>query len=220
MKASSGNRLGGPLTGIDVPTLRDVWATAPYLHDGSAWTLEAAVQAHTNLTLNGSDLLTVTQYLREIGSDEPAPPEMAATGTGLNGSYFNNRTLSGSAVLTRTEAINFSWGGSSPGAGVGSKNFSVRWDGFFVAPSTGTYRFQTNTDGGVRLWVSSTSMISNWAVHKTAIDTSGGVNLLAGSTVPIRLEYFDQGGSGVMQLRWSTPGNTDFVAIPATQLSK
>ena len=63
LKASSGNRLGGPLTGIDVPTLRDVWATAPYLHDGSAWTLEAAVQAHTNLTLNGSDLLTVTETL-------------------------------------------------------------------------------------------------------------------------------------------------------------
>ena len=31
-------------------------------------------------------------------------------------------------------------------------------------------------------------MISNWAVHKTAIDTSGGMNLLAGSTVPIRLD--------------------------------
>ena len=49
IKATSGNRLGGALTGIDVPTLRDVWATAPYLHDGSAATLGDAVRAHNNV---------------------------------------------------------------------------------------------------------------------------------------------------------------------------
>jgi hypothetical protein len=36
---SSGARLGAPLTGLDTPTLRGVWATASYLHDGSAPTL-------------------------------------------------------------------------------------------------------------------------------------------------------------------------------------
>src|SRR6185295_6139849 len=39
IKPSSGKRLGGPLTGIDTPTLKGVWETAPYLHDGSASTL-------------------------------------------------------------------------------------------------------------------------------------------------------------------------------------
>ena len=38
IKPTSGQRLGATLTGIDPPTLRDVWATAPYLHDGSAAT--------------------------------------------------------------------------------------------------------------------------------------------------------------------------------------
>ena len=33
---ASGQRLGGPLTGIDTPTLRGLWNSAPYLHDGSA----------------------------------------------------------------------------------------------------------------------------------------------------------------------------------------
>lgn len=37
--AGSGMRLGGPLLGIDTPSLHGVWATAPYLHDGSASTL-------------------------------------------------------------------------------------------------------------------------------------------------------------------------------------
>jgi hypothetical protein len=35
----SGHRLGGDLPGLDVPSLRGAWATAPYLHDGSAATL-------------------------------------------------------------------------------------------------------------------------------------------------------------------------------------
>ena len=39
LRPSSGNRLGGPLTGIDPPTLRGIFASAPYFHDGSAPTL-------------------------------------------------------------------------------------------------------------------------------------------------------------------------------------
>ena len=38
LKASSGKRLNGTLSGIDTPTLRDVWASGPYLHDGLAAT--------------------------------------------------------------------------------------------------------------------------------------------------------------------------------------
>jgi len=40
LRTSSGQRLGGPLTGIDTPTLLGVWETPPYFHDGSAVTLE------------------------------------------------------------------------------------------------------------------------------------------------------------------------------------
>ncbi|MEZ4287376.1 MAG: DUF1929 domain-containing protein [Polyangiales bacterium] len=44
----SGERLGGPLDGFDTPTLLGVWATAPYLHDGSAPTLTDAIAAHSS----------------------------------------------------------------------------------------------------------------------------------------------------------------------------
>ncbi len=77
IKSSSGNRLGGPLTGIDVPTLRDVWATAPYLHDGSAQTIAAAISAHNGVSLNATDLDNLVAYVEQIGAQEttaPAPP--------------------------------------------------------------------------------------------------------------------------------------------------
>jgi cytochrome c peroxidase len=47
--------LGGPLLGLDPPTLLDLWATAPYLHDGSAPTLRA-VLVDRNLDGRHSDL--------------------------------------------------------------------------------------------------------------------------------------------------------------------
>lgn len=44
--STSGGRSGGPLTGLRTPTLRGLFATAPYLHDGRAATLEDALTAH------------------------------------------------------------------------------------------------------------------------------------------------------------------------------
>ena len=70
---TSGSRLGGPLTGIDPPTLRGLWATAPYLHDGSAATIEAAVQTHRDVTIDATDLSALAAYLRQIDDREPAP---------------------------------------------------------------------------------------------------------------------------------------------------
>jgi cytochrome c2 len=40
LKPSSGQRLGAPLDGLDTPMLPGLWASAPYLHDGSAASLQ------------------------------------------------------------------------------------------------------------------------------------------------------------------------------------
>lgn len=77
----TGGRLGLPLLngGLDTPTLKGLWLTAPYLHDGSASTLQDAVLAHTELadfdvaTLSTNDLDRVAQYLLQIDDSEPAP---------------------------------------------------------------------------------------------------------------------------------------------------
>jgi len=71
----SGKRLGGALTGIDVPTLRDVWATAPYLHDGSAATIAAAITAHSGVSLGSADLANLAAYVEQIGAQETAAPK-------------------------------------------------------------------------------------------------------------------------------------------------
>lgn len=71
-KPSSGSRLGATLTGLDIPTLRDVWATAPYLHDGSAATVEDAIRAHSGVELTSDQLAAVAAFTGQIGAEEPA----------------------------------------------------------------------------------------------------------------------------------------------------
>ena len=73
IKPSSGNRLGGPLDGIDTPTLRGLWATAPYLHDGSAATLRDVLTtanptaSHGNLSsLSSAQIDQLVEYLNQI----------------------------------------------------------------------------------------------------------------------------------------------------------
>ncbi len=216
IKPSSGTRLGAALTGIDTPTLRDAWQTAPYLHDGSAATLGEAIGAHNNVALNATQLAQVAAFVAQIGSEEPA---VAPSGSGgLQGNYFNNLTLTGTAALARTEAVDFDWGTGSPGAGVGINNFSARWSGSVLAKASGAYRFNTTSDDGVRLWVNNVQVINNWTDHSPTTNTSGVINLVAGQRYAIRLEYYERGGGAVIRLRWLPPGTTTYVPIPATSL--
>jgi hypothetical protein len=108
IKPSSGQRMGGPLTGLDTPTLRGIWDSPPYLHDGSATTLKEVLT-----TANPGDLHGVTStltsievdqlaaYLRQIDGNEPAA--LAATGVdavtyaGYAASYSLTGPLSGPA---------------------------------------------------------------------------------------------------------------------------
>ncbi len=81
--AATGGRIGQPLIngGIDTPTLRGMWNDAPYLHDGAATTLAAAVQAHTlNMPvatngLSNTELADLSAYLLQIDDSEPAPAD-------------------------------------------------------------------------------------------------------------------------------------------------
>lgn len=74
IKPTSGKRLGSNLTGFDIPTLRGVWNTAPYLHDGSAATLEQAVTAHQGLQIAPADLANLVDYVRSIDDLAPSAP--------------------------------------------------------------------------------------------------------------------------------------------------
>ncbi len=80
---SSGQRLGGPLPGIDTPSLIGAWHGAPYLHDGRAPTLRSVLVDHNpddrhgvTSGLTDAQLDDLVAYLSQIDGrpEEPPPP--------------------------------------------------------------------------------------------------------------------------------------------------
>lgn len=71
----SGARRGGPLPGIDTPPLLNLWQSAPYLHDGSAPDLRAALLAgvwHGDVAgLDAADMDALIAFLLQIDAGEP-----------------------------------------------------------------------------------------------------------------------------------------------------
>ena len=209
--------------------------TASYSSDGSSWTqigspqtinmpsgtrAGLAVTSHNNGTSAGGifDNFSLTTGGT---TPPPPPPPSGGTGTGLRGEYFNNKTLTGTAALTRTDStVNFAWTGS-PGTGVNADNFSVRWTGQVEAPTTGSYTFQTVSDDGVRVWLtngSETQVINNWTDHAPTTNNSSAVSLTGGTKYTIRMEFYEATGGAEARLRWQTPGSTSFVAVPQGRL--
>jgi len=95
IKPSSGSRLGGALTGIDTPTLRGVWSSPPYLHDGSAPTLHAVFSnvppsSPHNVTnqLNTTQFAQIVAYLNQIDDIEPAATPATGVGTPTFANYM------------------------------------------------------------------------------------------------------------------------------------
>jgi glucose/arabinose dehydrogenase/regulation of enolase protein 1 (concanavalin A-like superfamily) len=124
---------------------------------------------------------------------------------GLNGIYFDNIDFSGSSISRIDPTINFDWGGGSPDPSIGVDTFSVRWTGFITPTASKKYTFYTSSDDGVRLWVNNQLIINKW-IDQGSTEWSGSINLTGGQKYPIKMEYYENGGGAVAQLRWSASG--------------
>ena len=100
---ASGQRRGEALTGLDTPTLRGLWSTAPYLHDGSAATLRAVLDnaEHGNASeLSDAEKDDLVAYLLQIEDEEleewtepePEPEPQASSGGSGDGGGCGCRT--------------------------------------------------------------------------------------------------------------------------------
>jgi hypothetical protein len=131
----------------------------------------------------------------------PGSESAAAADADWQAQYWNNRLLTGTPALVRTEsAVSFDWGYGSPGAAIPKDNWSARWTktATFTA---GWYRFRTFTDDGVRLWVGGKLVIDQW------FDMPGAANMadvyLTAGAHEVKMEYYERIGYARAYLTWS-----------------
>jgi beta-glucosidase len=126
---------------------------------------------------------------------------------GLIGEYFDNPDLQGSPALVRTdEHIHFNWGHMGYKAGGPTRNYSVRWAGYYVPGTSGRYTFYVGGHDGFRLYVDDKLLMDQWDWESTDLQLST-VALEANKPYKIRLEYFDGRGSSSIGMGVA-PGQT------------
>ncbi len=152
----------------------------------------------------------------ETTASPPPPPPPPGSGAGATGEYYDNIDFTGFALVRTDARIDFPWGTGAPATGMGADGFSVRWTGRLQPLYSQTYTFYTNSDDGVRLWVSGQALVDNWTDHGPTED-SGTIALTAGQLYDFTLEYYDNTGGAVIQLLWSSASQAKGV-IPQAQL--
>lgn len=168
IKATSGKRLGGTLSALDSPTLRDVWHTAPYLHDGSAVTLNAAIKAHNNVTLADPEITKVAAYVRQIGSSEPPldilPPTVTVTYPAANAEVSEENVIVSADASDNdgVAGVQFQLDGSNLGVEDTTAPYSTTWDTTEVANGTHTLTaIARDSSGNLATSASVTVVVNN-----------------------------------------------------------
>ena len=172
------------------------------------------------LYARGTDLIEGRQDPHAFPAIDAAylRPDAGSSVHGLRGEYFLGREMSGSPVLTRTDAaVEFKWYRGSPTSdlvargevpadrAMGSDDFSARWTGELVPPASGDYELTVTGDDGFRLWVDGKAMIDEWTTTSRARARSAHVTLEAGKAVGLKLEYFEAERDAEIRLSWKLP---------------
>lgn len=75
-----------------------------------------------------------------------------------------------------------------------SDDVSVRWTGKLVPEETGAHTFSIIGDNGFRLWVGGQLAIDHWVDDWDREQTAQPIELTAGQSYDIKLEYFEHYG--------------------------
>ncbi|MCX6344714.1 MAG: PA14 domain-containing protein [Armatimonadetes bacterium] len=150
-----------------------------------------------------------------VAAEDSDPKEIIPTSAltsddgkpGLTGEYFLGTNFQQSVKKRVDARIDFPEDTTALDPGR-SMQYSVRWTGKLTPDQTGNFKFFTQSDDGVRLWIDGKQIIDDWNVHPVKTNVSSELELEAGKSYDIKIEYYQGDGGRCVRLLWKTPGMT------------
>lgn len=164
---------------------------------------------HLSYSVNAQGLasLYVNGDLAKLGQLVHASGLKVALYEGKN--FETLRNNSAEASINFTDSFDLNKGGDGD-------TFSIRATGQIQAQSNGNNSFAVLSDDGVRVWVNGQQVVDNWTDHGGTWNSFTVPSLVAGEWYDIQIEYYENGGSAVLQLADKPDGKpiTAFRHVP------
>ncbi len=113
--------------------------------------------------------------------------------------------------------INFNWVRNSPVKGIREDDFRASWEGFIVAPESGTYTFSVEVDDEAMIQIDDKIIInSDYTAPdneaevmgaNTGTSDKGEIHLKAGEPTPISIKYREKKQNAQIKLYWQQGNN-------------
>jgi beta-glucosidase len=103
------------------------------------------------------------------------------------------------------ETIDFNWWDGSPAEELDDDNFGIRWTGYLVPPLSGEYSIGASGFNAFEIYLDEELLLSFNNIHHPSYSYET-VELEAGRSYPIRVEFYETVNDAKMRLLWSPPG--------------
>jgi outer membrane protein OmpA-like peptidoglycan-associated protein len=123
---------------------------------------------------------------------------------GLLAEYYHGTQFNDKLFSQTEQQVNYQYGHQAYLPGLDELNFSARWTGRLYAPQDGAYTLVMQVDDGIRLWLGGKLLVDEWH-GQSVITYTRVVKMKAGHYYPLKIEYFNHHGPGVMKLSWELP---------------
>jgi PA14 domain-containing protein len=120
-----------------------------------------------------------------------------------DGAFKNKKKTSITPVIDFDLGDEPGYGSPDASAGIGKDDFSIRWTGRLVAPGSGTYVLHCVCDGFLKLWLDGTQVFAKEDKMRRSVE--GKIELVAGQSYQIRVDYVHRDGESSNHIFWSGP---------------
>lgn len=94
--------------------------------------------------------------------------------------------------------------------------YTVLWDGYLLAPTSGLYEFRTVSDDGVQVFLGGQTVIDS-PILQWYGESLGSATLTAGAHA-LDVRFFENFTYDGIVLQWKKPGDADWSVIPSSAL--
>jgi len=126
---------------------------------------------------------------------------------GLKAEYFDSLECAGSPMYTQVDPdINYYWWDKAPKDDMNDDTFAIRWSGVIAPEKSGKYALGCYGNNIYRIFLNDSQIVDFKSEHET-LKKHAYVNLTAGKTYKIRIEYVQFQGDAGIQFVWQIPGH-------------